>query len=57
LDRSFIEMIDPTNEFSDVPQNSILASTLFNIFINDIPKTRNVHLAVYADTIIYTVSS
>ena len=30
-------------------QDSILGSILFNIFINDIPRSTKTHLAIYAD--------
>jgi hypothetical protein len=32
-----------------VPQGSVLSPTLFNMSINDAPKTSGVHLAVFAD--------
>jgi len=38
-----------------VPQDSVLGPVLFNIFVNDIPKSRNSGLAVYVDdTAVYT---
>jgi hypothetical protein len=32
-----------------VPQCSVLSPTLYNLYINDIPETRSVHLALFAD--------
>ncbi|GFV26028.1 RNA-directed DNA polymerase from mobile element jockey [Trichonephila clavipes] len=34
---------------SGIPQESLLGPRLFNLYINDIPKADNVHLAMYAD--------
>ncbi|GFS76399.1 probable RNA-directed DNA polymerase from transposon BS [Trichonephila clavipes] len=34
---------------SGIPQGSLLGPRLFNLYINDIPKVDNVHLAMYAD--------
>ncbi|GFT80805.1 probable RNA-directed DNA polymerase from transposon BS [Trichonephila clavipes] len=34
---------------SGIPQGSLLEPRLFNLYINDIPKADNVHLAMYAD--------
>jgi hypothetical protein len=32
-----------------VPQGSVLSPTLFNMYINGAPQTRDVHLALFAD--------
>jgi len=40
-----------------VSQGSVLGLVLFNIFINDIPKSRNSGLAVYADDTAVSTSS
>ncbi|GFX43900.1 RNA-directed DNA polymerase from mobile element jockey [Trichonephila clavipes] len=34
---------------SGIPQGSLLGPKLFNLYVNDIPKADNVHLAMYAD--------
>ncbi|GFU60723.1 probable RNA-directed DNA polymerase from transposon BS [Trichonephila clavipes] len=34
---------------SEIPQGSLLGPRLFNLYINDIPKADNVHLAMYVD--------
>ncbi|GFV97988.1 RNA-directed DNA polymerase from mobile element jockey [Trichonephila clavipes] len=34
---------------SGIPQGSLLGPRLFNLYISDIPKADNVHLAMYAD--------
>jgi hypothetical protein len=37
-----------------VPQGSVLSLTLFNMYINDTPQTKGVHLALFAnDTRLY----
>jgi len=61
-DRSFKvsfcgEMSEAYGIRAGVPQGSVLGPVLFNIFINDIPKSRNSGLAVYADdTAVFTSS-
>ncbi|GFW09867.1 RNA-directed DNA polymerase from mobile element jockey [Trichonephila clavipes] len=45
----------PRPILSRVPQGSLLGPKLFNLYINDIPKAAEVHLAMYADdTAIFT---
>ncbi|GFW87221.1 probable RNA-directed DNA polymerase from transposon BS [Trichonephila clavipes] len=39
----------PRRVKSGIPQGSLLEPRLFNLYINDIPKADNVHLAMYAD--------
>jgi hypothetical protein len=49
------EMSTPREMQAGVPQGSVLAPILYNLYINDIPRTPEVHLAVFADDIcIYT---
>jgi hypothetical protein len=48
-------MSTPRDMQAGVPQGSVLAPILYNLYINDIPRTPGVHLAVFADDIcIYT---
>jgi hypothetical protein len=42
---------------SGVPQGSILAPTLFNVMLSNIPHVPNVHVAEYADDIVVYCSS
>ncbi|GFV06516.1 RNA-directed DNA polymerase from mobile element jockey [Trichonephila clavipes] len=39
----------PRPILSGVPQGSLLGPKLFNLYISDIPKAAEVHLAMYAD--------
>jgi hypothetical protein len=43
------EMSTPRVMQAGAPQGSILSPTLFNMYINDIPQTNGVHLALFAD--------
>jgi len=48
------EMSTPRIMQAGVPQGSVLAPILYNLYINDIPRTPGVHLALFADdTCIY----
>jgi hypothetical protein len=43
------EMSTPREMQAGVPQGSVLSPTLLNLYINDAPLTRGVHLALFAD--------
>jgi hypothetical protein len=43
------EMSTPRVMQAGVPQGSVLSPTLFNMYIDDAPQTRGVHLALFAD--------
>jgi hypothetical protein len=42
-------MSTPREMQAGVPQGSVLSTTLFNLYINDAPKTNGVHLGLFAD--------
>jgi retron-type reverse transcriptase len=49
------EMSTPREMQAGVPQGSVLAPILYNLDINDIPRSPGVHLALFADdACIYT---
>jgi retron-type reverse transcriptase len=43
------KMSTPREMQAGVPQGSVLSPTLYNIYVNDPPQTRGVHLALFAD--------
>lgn len=52
---SFVEINGNASELypipAGVPHGSLLATHLFNIFVNGIPKPKNCELAIYTDDI------
>jgi hypothetical protein len=49
------ELYTPKEIQAGVPQGSVLATTLYSLYINDTPLTPGVHLALFADdTCLYT---
>jgi hypothetical protein len=43
------EMSTPRGMQAEVPRDSVLFPTLYNMYINDAPQTHGVHLALFAD--------
>jgi hypothetical protein len=43
------EMCTPREMRAGVPQGSVLSPTFYNMYINDVPQTPGVYLALFAD--------